>query len=265
MRRNIFSGRAVYGYREIDYIEIDSTIEPTNAELKLIGAGSYAQVYMYDDMRYNKCFALKRAKKDLDAKELLRFKREYDDMKKLHSPYVVEVYNYDEIKNQYTMELLDCTLEKYISEHNATLDDRQRKKMVLQLFSAYEYIHSRGLLHRDICPKNILVKQYDDVLLLKISDFGLVKETDSELTSDSTEIKGYYNDPVLRIEGFKNYDILHEIYALTQVVIYVMTGKSNFDKVTDVNLKRFLHKGTNPDKTKRFQSIQEMRDEFYKI
>lgn len=259
------SGRTVYNFREIDHIETDSLIEPVFAELKPIGNGSYANVYKYYDKRYDKWFALKRAKKNLDSKEILRFKREYDDMKKLHSPYVVEVYNYDEIKSQYTMELLDCTLEKYINEQNSTLDVKQRKKIVLQLFNAYEYIHSHGLLHRDICPKNILVKQYDDVLILKISDFGLVKETESELTSDSTEIKGYYNDPTLRIEGFKNYELLHEIYALTQVIVYVMTGKSNFDKVTNANLKKFLQIGTNPDKTKRFQSLQEMRVEFYKM
>ena len=52
---------------------------------------------------------------------------------------------------------------------------------------------------------------------------------------------------------------------MTQVIVYVMTGKSNFDKVTDANLKKFLQTGTNPDKTKRFQSLQEMRVEFYKM
>ena len=259
------SGRAIYSFREIDHIETDSVSEPLFAKLSLIGEGAYANVYKYYDARYDKWFALKRAKKDLDEKEILRFKREYEDMKKLNSPYVVEVYIYDDTKKQYSMELLDFTLEKYINTANASLDVKQRKKIALQLFSAYEYIHSQGLLHRDICPKNILVKQYADVLILKISDFGLVKETESEITSDSTEIKGYYNDPALRIEGFKNYNILHEIYALTQVVIFVMTGKSNFDKLKNEALKTFLSKGTNPDKTRRFQSLNEMRQAFLSI
>ncbi len=256
------SGRAVYSYRRIDHIETDPTIEPINAELRLIGGGAYAQVFKYYDTRYDKWFALKRAKKDLDEKELIRFKREFDDMKKLNSLYVLDVYNYDVIKNQYTMELMECTLEQYINKNNSSIEEKQRRKIALQLFNAYEYIHSQGLLHRDICPKNILVKQYDDSVIIKISDFGLVKEMASELTSDSTDVKGYYNDPTLKIEGFKNYDILHEIYALTQVIVFVMTGKSKFDKLKDEKLKAFLLKGTNPDKTKRFQSLDEMRQVF---
>lgn len=259
------SGRAIYSFREIDYIETNSASEPVFTKLSLIGEGAYANVYKYYDVRYDKWFALKRAKKDLDEKEILRFKREYEDMKKLNSPYVVEVLSYDDAKKQYSMELLDGTIEKYVNINNASLDDKQRKKIVLQLFSAYEYIHSQGLLHRDICPKNILVKQFADVLILKISDFGLVKELESEITSDSTEIKGYYNDPVLRIEGFKNYNILHEIYALTQVIIFIMTGKSYFDKLKNEALKTFLSKGTNPDKTRRFQSLDEMRQAFLSI
>ncbi|XQF94187.1 protein kinase domain-containing protein (plasmid) [Pseudoalteromonas espejiana] len=49
-------------------------------------------------------------------------------------------------------------------------------------------------MHRDISPKNILLKEYDDVAVVKIADFGLVKIVDSELTSENTDFKGYYND-----------------------------------------------------------------------
>lgn len=163
------------------------------------------------------------------------------------------------------MELMDCTLEQYIKKTNASIEKKQRRKISLQLFNAYEYIHSQGFLHRDICPKNILVKQYDDSVIIKISDFGLVKEVESELTSDSTDIKGYFNDPTLKITGFKNYNILHEIYALTQVIIFVMTGKTNFDNLKEEKLKLYLLQGTNPDKTKRFQSLDEMRQAFLLI
>lgn len=259
------SGRSIYSFREIDHIETDSAAEPVYAELKLIGGGSYAQVYKYYDARYDKWYALKRAKKDLDEKELIRFKREFEDMKKLNSLYILDVYNYDTIKKQYTMELMDCTLEQYINKNNDSIEEKQRRKISLQLFNAFEYIHSQGFLHRDICPKNILVKQYDDSVIIKISDFGLVKEVESELTSDSTDIKGYYNDPTLKIEGFKNYNILHEIYALTQVIIFVMTGKTNFDNLKEEKLRAYLLQGTNPDKTKRFQSLDEMRQAFLLI
>lgn len=50
-------------------------------------------------------FALKRAKKDLTGKELSRFKLEFDMMKNLKSPYIVEVFKYDEKKNGYFRDL----------------------------------------------------------------------------------------------------------------------------------------------------------------
>lgn len=104
-----------------------------------------------------------------------------------------------------------------------------------------------------------MLREYEDVLVAKIADFGLVKIKESDLTSTDTEIKGSFNDPALKIEGFKNYDLLHEIYALTLLCVYVCTGKTNFATVKENNLIEFMKKGTNPDRTKRFQSLEEMK------
>lgn len=76
--------------------------------------GSYAKVFRYRDEFYNKFFVLKRAKNDLNDKELERFKREFDVMNELKSPYVLEVHRYDEEKNEYYMEYADETLKKFI-------------------------------------------------------------------------------------------------------------------------------------------------------
>ena len=253
------SGRAVYGYHRLDFIETDPPIEFVHAELKTIGSGSYATVSKYYDKRYDRWFAVKKAKQNLDDKELIRFRREFDDMKKLNSPYIVEVYTYDVKKNQYIMELMSESIEKYVLDNNANLACSVRINLIMQTLRAIEYIHTKGYYHRDICPKNILIKKYDDTIVVKLSDFGLVKENNSELTSDSTDIKGYYNDPALQIEGFKNYGILHEIYALTRLVVFILTGKNNYDKIRDAKIKSFLAKGTNPDKSKRFPTIDELR------
>ena len=120
-------------------------------------------------------------------------------MKKLNSPYIVEVYTYDVKKNQYIMELMSESIEKYVLNNNANLAYSVRINLIMQTLRAIEYIHTKGYYHRDICPKNILIKKYDDTIVVKLSDFGLVKENNSELTSDSTDIKGYYNDPALQI------------------------------------------------------------------
>lgn len=234
-------------------------------DLKLIGSGSYANVYKYKDTFYNRPFILKRAKKELTDKEIARFKREFDVMNDLSSPYILEVYCYNPDKNEYIMEYMDYTLDGYIAAHNSTLTIIQRKGIAQQILRAFDYLHSKGHLHRDISPKNILIKEYDDTLVVKLSDFGLVKIPDSTLTTVNTEFKGYFNDPALVVEGFNTYGIVHETYALTRVIYFVMTGKTNTEKITNQNLRSFVEKGLNPDKAKRFQNIRDMISAFKTI
>ncbi|SFI18146.1 serine/threonine protein kinase [Lachnospiraceae bacterium NLAE-zl-G231] len=234
-------------------------------DLKLIGSGSYANVYKYKDTFYNRPFILKRAKKELTDKEMARFKREFDVMNDLSSPYILEVYCYNPDKNEYIMEYMDYTLDGYIAAHNSTLTIIQRKGIAQQILRTFDYLHSKGHLHRDISPKNILIKEYDDTLVVKLSDFGLVKIPDSTLTTVNTEFKGYFNDPALVVEGFNTYGIVHETYALTRVIYFVMTGKTNTEKITNQNLRNFVERGLNPDKTKRFQNIRDMISAFKTI
>src|SRR5690625_348014 len=49
------------------------------------------------------------------------------------------------------------------------------------------------------------------------------------MTSIDSDIKGYFNDPVLVTEGFSNYDLAHEIYALTRILFFILTGMSIAD------------------------------------
>ena len=239
-------------------VVINSESHSFVANLKQIGEGSYANVYKYKDEFYDRYFVLKRAKSDLDEKELQRFKREFEEMQMLNSPYIVEVYSYNENPHEYTMELMDCSLEKYISTHNSSMTLNERKNIIMQLLRAYGYLHSKGVFHRDISINNVLLKLYDDVIVVKISDFGLVKLADSDLTSENTEFKGSLNDPSLKTEGFGEYGLLHEIYAITLLFSYILTGKTNWAKITDPAVKAFMEKGTYPDKTKRYQTLEEL-------
>ena len=66
------------------------------------------------------------------------------------------------------MEYMDYTLDEYISTHNSTLTITQRKGIVQQILRAFDYLHSKGHLHRDISPKNILLKEYDDTIVILI-------------------------------------------------------------------------------------------------
>lgn len=233
---------------------------------KYIGGGSYATVHKFKDTHYNRVFVLKRANKDLTAKELERFKNEFFELKKLNSPYIIEVYNYNDQDNEYTMECADNTLDKYINKNNNKLSMTQRIGLISQLFKAFLYIHEKGLLHRDISYQNILIKTYNDgTTIIKVSDFGLVKFRDSTLTSKESSIKGVLNDPTLTIAGFANYEVRHEIYALAQVINFVLSGKKNgiFDKSEAV--KKFIVKGLAPSIEERFSSVKEMAEAFSKL
>lgn len=87
---------------------------------------------------------------------------------------------------------------------------------------------------------------YDDIRVSEVADFGLVKE--SNLTSICSELKGYFNDPELRLESLSNYTILHETYAITRLLYFIMTGRTNTEKISNISLKDFVHKGLSSDK-----------------
>lgn len=249
-------------FKSVSTISVNNTTNEFTFSLKLIGGGSYADVYKYKDSFYNRTFVLKRAKKELSEKEILRFKREFEEMNEFSSPYILEVYCYNEGQNEYVMEYMDFTLDEYISKNNASMSYPQRKGIGQQILKAFEYIHSKGRLHRDISPKNILLKQYDDVMVVKIADFGLVKIPDSSLTTVNTEFKGYLNDPSLILDGFDTYNTLHETFALTRIIYYVLTGKTNTNNISNSKLQAFVQKGLSTDKSKRFQNINEVVQEF---
>lgn len=182
-------------------------------------------------------------------------------MKQLNSPYILEVFAYDEEKNSYIMEKMDYTLQEYIKLNNDKISLSQRKRLALQLLKACKYLHEKNYLHRDLSPTNVLLKIYDDVIVLKVADFGLAKIPDSTLTTVNTEFKGSFNDPNLKLEGFNNYNIAHEIYALTMLVYFIMTGKTNVSKNDNESLEKMIKKGLNPDKTKRYKNIDELTDD----
>lgn len=254
--------------RPIFYLNSTVNIKNLQINLKLIGEGSYAKVSKYKDEFYNKYFAIKKANKDLNEKELERFKLEFEIMKKANSPYILEVYNYNKDDNSYIMEYANITLFKYIEQNNTKLNLSQRIGIINQIFKAFEYIHQNIGLHRDISTTNILLKIYDnDLLVVKISDFGLIKLKNSTLTSDNTDFKGSLNDPKLNIVGgFKNYSIEHETYALTRLIYFIVTGKTIIDnKFRNKDFESFIQNGISDDLARRYKNIQEMKIVFNKI
>lgn len=139
--------------------------------------------------------------------------------------------------------------------------------MCNQIIKGFEYLAKNDILHRDISPNNILIKQYEDAKIIKIADLGNVKLSDSILTSIDTEIRGAFNDySGLQRVGFSNYNFYFECFALSKLLYFVLTGRyKDFTKFEYSNLEQFINRGINPDFSKRFGNIHELRIAFSEI
>lgn len=239
---------------------IARSLETRNLKLSMKGSGSFCNVYKYKDPFYNTFFALKRAKKTSTEREITRLKQEFRIMKNLNYPYVLKVYEYDANKNSYTMEYCDYTLDEYIAKNNNNpkLTFQYRKGIATQFLKGLEYVHKEGYLHRDLSYKNILVQTYDnDLVIIKLSDFGLVKDPSSDFTKTDTARKGTIIDPCLG--RFKDYNIQNEIYSVGFILQYIFTGKKQlmYDNNTDVGL--IVQKCTNLDLSQRFKDLDSIK------
>ena len=119
---------------------------------------------------------------------LMRFKKEINAMKLINSPYVAKIYNSDDQSDlpYMAIEYIHGKSLAKLIENNLQISEKIWFNFALQLFSGLKAIHSRGLIHRDITPKNVM--KLEDREILKIIDFGLVRGDDSRLSNKSVLI-----------------------------------------------------------------------------
>jgi tRNA A-37 threonylcarbamoyl transferase component Bud32 len=235
---------------------IDSTIAESQTELKMIGSGSYANVFKFEISKFHFFLAVKALKKKSTEKEKERFRKEYDFMRAFNSPYILRVFSFDEVNLQYYMEFCDMNLERFLEKNNSSLDFVKRKKLALQFLQGIKQIHGKGMLHRDISYNNVLINCYDDdQYILKISDFGLCKSEDSTLTSETSEMKGTIRDPLL--SSFKDYKLTNEIYAIGFILNFIFTGQKSPKDVNKTPLGKIIHKCISTSEEDRFSTLEE--------
>jgi tRNA A-37 threonylcarbamoyl transferase component Bud32 len=225
-----------------------------SAQLEMVGEGAFATVYRYTDPEYGMPFALKRAKPRLDERDLTRFRREFQLLRRLRFPYVLEVYRYNDDLNEYTMEYCDATLAEYITHNNKKLSFAIRKRIGLQFLYGLYYLHTKGHLHRDLSYKNVLVKRYDGLaVMVKLSDFGLAKEHQSDLTRTESKLRGTILDPTLR--SFRDYGLINEIYVVGFILSFIFSGRTDITACTGV-VRPIIDKCVAYDHAARYPDVR---------
>ena len=209
--------------------------------LSLIGQGGMADVYKARDTILNRVVAIKvlRAKLSDDAMALVRFQREASAASRLSHPNVVDIYDVGEYEGMHyiVMEFIrGRTLKELIAQRGA-LDVDEAIGVMKQLVSAINHAHEHKIIHRDIKPQNVLVK---DDGTIKITDFGIAVANGSvQLTYNNTVMgSAHYLAPETTQGKEPNEQV--DIYSLGIVFYELLTGHVPFTgkTPTEIAIKR---------------------------
>lgn len=198
-----------------------------------IGKGSYGVVYKakIDD----KLYAVKRNLADSTV-DFVGCIRELDILLRLNHPNIVilEKIIYDkefpkgdntdkDIKDDYVhfaFEMCKYDLHRMIYYQNTTKDIT--KKLIVDILLGLEYIHSRGIIHRDMKPSNVLISFEGETPVAKICDFNLSKPFTVQGVNSPKIITSCYRPPEI-VDG-KLYDTKVDIWS-TGCILYEMVSK----------------------------------------
>ena len=205
--------------------------------LSLIGQGGMADVYKAKDTILNRIVAIKvlRDKLSQDAMALVRFQREASAASRLSHPNVVDIYDVGEYEGMHyiVMEFIrGRTLKELIAQRGA-LDVDEAIGIMKQLVSAINHAHENNIIHRDIKPQNVLVK---DDGTIKITDFGIAVANGSvQLTFNNTVMGSvHYLAPETTQGKEPNEQV--DIYSLGIVFYELLTGKVPFTGKTPTEI-----------------------------
>ena len=142
--------------------------------LKLIGEGGMANVYLANDTILDRQVAIKVLRGDLsnDDKFVRRFQREALAASSLSHSNIVEIYDVGEDDGSFyiVMEYIEGKTLKQLIKKRGVLSLSESMDIMLQLLDALSQAHDSYIIHRDIKPQNIMIKENG---LVKITDFGI--------------------------------------------------------------------------------------------
>ena len=198
-----------------------------------IGAGGMSDVYKAKDLTLGRFVAIKVLKSEFseDMNFVTKFRTEAQSAAGLEHPNIVNIYDVGSEKGIHyiVMEYVEgITLKTYI-EKKGQLSFKEAVSIAIQVGRGIEAAHSKGIIHRDIKPQNIIISTEGKV---KVTDFGIARAASSNTISSDVMGSVHYSSPEQARNGFV--DGKSDIYSLGIVMYEMVTGRVPFDGDTTV-------------------------------
>lgn len=206
--------------------------------LELIGVGGMAKVYKARCHRLNRLVAVKILRDDLsqDSDFRRRFQDESQAVAMLSHPNIVAVYDVSRSSEMeyIVMELIDgISLKQYMQKKGNKLNWREALHFITQIVKALGHAHSRGIIHRDIKPHNVMVLRDGSV---KVADFGIARLISAGHSTMTQETLGsvHYISPE-QARG-SHIDARSDLYSAGVVLYEMTTGRLPFEGDSPVSV-----------------------------
>ena len=260
---------------------IGKTLDNRYEILSLVGYGGMAWVYRATDHRLNRDVAVKIMREDAAADESVksRFCAESHAVAMLSHPNIVAVYDvsHSDTQEYIVMELVDgVTLLQYMEKKGA-LPWNEALHFARQTARALAHAHSRGIIHRDIKPHNLMLLRDGTI---KVADFGIAA-LESELHESDGEAIGSIHYIAPEQARGELPDPRSDIYSLGVVMFEMLTGRKPYlgdsiqeiavkhmnadpPSITELNpevppeLERITFRAMCADRTQRYQTAGEL-------
>ncbi|KAJ2641985.1 kinase subunit of RNA polymerase II carboxy-terminal domain kinase I, partial [Coemansia sp. RSA 1694] len=205
--------------------------------ISMVGEGTYGKVYKARNKETGRIVALKRMRVDMDREGFpITAMREIRLLKQLRHPNITQVLDVVPASGNaicVVMEYMDYDLSGLISHPQWDPEPAHKKSLMHQLLEGLDFMHTRGILHRDIKGSNLLVNQQGQV---KYVDFGLARSFHHTRMQELTNrvITLWYRPPELLL-GTTLYGPEVDIWSLGCVLLELFTKKPAFQGQNDID------------------------------
>ncbi len=203
---------------------------------RLLGTGGMAEVWLAEDQRLGRWVAIKALREAFtlgaDAETIAAFEREATVIAKLQHPGIVGVYDAGtfEGRRYIVMEYVHGYSLRQLIETQGRMSEREAIRFGVQVASALQYAHEKGVVHCDIKPENVLV---NDAGAAKVADFGVAESlTRTMAPGQAKDLLGTvaYLAPEV-IEGTPP-SAASDVYSLALTVFELVAGRTPFSGST---------------------------------